>query len=205
VGLTMLPTEIRDRLAGAELTYPEVGATAGDLPDGYHHLTRRALIGHGNQLFADAGDAVQEWRVQVESGLRVSASSRTAEPGAVLILGLSIGPLRLNAPCRVVYAVNEPRRRGFAYGTLTGHPESGEESFMIEHHVDDRVSFTITAFSRPGTRLTRATGPLGRTLQRRITNRYLRTLASGPGADQVMPFIDIDPSRTVDDLQPPEP
>jgi uncharacterized protein (UPF0548 family) len=174
VGLTMLPTEIRDRLADAELTYPEIGATAGDLPEGYHHLTRRVLIGHGHQLFADASDAVQGWQVHVEAGLRVSASSRTAEPGAVLILGLAIGPLRLNAPCRVVYAVNESRRRGFAYGTLTGHPESGEESFMIEHHVDDRVSFTITAFSRPGTRLARVTEPLGRTLQRRITNRYLR-------------------------------
>jgi uncharacterized protein (UPF0548 family) len=125
VGLTMLPTELHDRLAGAELTYPEVGATAGDLRDGYHHLARRVLIGHGHQLFADAGDAVQEWRVQVESGMRVSASSRTAEPCAVLILGLAIGPLRLNAPCRVVYAVNEPRRRGFAYCTLTGHPECG--------------------------------------------------------------------------------
>jgi Domain of unknown function (DUF1990) len=76
---------------------------------------------------------------------------------------------------------------------------------MVEHHVDDRVSFTITAFSGPGTRVARVTGPLGRTLLRRITNRYLRTLASGPGADQVMPFVDIDPSRTVDDLQPPEP
>lgn len=173
----MLPTQIRDRLADAELTYPEVGQTAGDLPDGYHHLTRRVLIGHGHQRFADASDAVQEWRLQVEAGLRVSASSRTAEPGVVLILGLAIGPLRLNAPCRVVYAVNEPRCRGFAYGTLAGHPESGEESFMIEHHADDRVSLTITAFSRPGTRLATVTGPLGRTLQRRITNRYLRVLS----------------------------
>jgi len=74
-----------------------------------------------------------EPRGQALAGLRVSASSRTAEPGAVLILGLAIGPLRLNVPCRVVYVVNESRRRGFAYGALTGRPESGEESFMIEH------------------------------------------------------------------------
>ena len=103
----------------------------------------------------------------------MSASSRTAEPGAVVILGLAIGPLKLNAPCRVVYAVNEPRRRGFAYGTLAGHPESGEESFVVEHHIDDRVGFTITAFSRSATRLAKITGPLGRTVQWRITNRYL--------------------------------
>ena len=177
MALTMLPTEIGDRLADAELTYPEVGGTAGDLPDGYHHLTRRMLIGHGHQLFAGASDAVRAWRVQIGAGLRVSASSRTAEPGAVVILGFAIGPLMLNAPCRVVYVVNEPRRRGFAYGTLAGHPESGEESFMIEHRADDRVSFTITAFSRPATRLAKTTGPLGRTVQWRITSRYLRALS----------------------------
>jgi uncharacterized protein (UPF0548 family) len=172
-----MPAEIRDRLANTELTYPEVGGTAGDLPDGYDHLTRRVIIGQGEQLFADASDAMREWRVQVRSGLRVCVSSRTAEPGAVLILGLGIGPLRLNAPCRVVYAVNEPRRLGFAYGTLAGHPESGEESFMIEHLSDDRVSFTITAFSRSATRLARIAGPLGSTLQRRITYRYLRAFS----------------------------
>ena len=32
-----------------------------------------------------------------------------------------LGPVR--APCRVVYVVDEPDRRGFAYGTLPGHPE----------------------------------------------------------------------------------
>jgi len=41
VGLTVMPAEIRDRLASTELTYSEVGETAGDLPDGYYHLTRR--------------------------------------------------------------------------------------------------------------------------------------------------------------------
>jgi uncharacterized protein (UPF0548 family) len=75
-----------------------------------------------------------------------------------------------------VYAVDEPRRRGFAYGTLPGHPENGEEAFVIEHHDDDAVSFTITAFSRPATRLARIAGPLGRIAQRRITARYLRSI-----------------------------
>ena len=32
IGLTALPIEVRDRLAAAERTYGEVGATAGDLP-----------------------------------------------------------------------------------------------------------------------------------------------------------------------------
>jgi uncharacterized protein (UPF0548 family) len=47
---------------------------------------------------------------------------------------------------------------------------------MIEHHDDDMVSFTVTAFSRPATRLAKITGPLGRIVQRRITARYLSSL-----------------------------
>ena len=175
-GLTVLPIEVRDRLAVAELTYREVGATAGDLPAGYHQFTRSFPIGCGHQLFAAAGDAVRQWQVQLGAGLQVSASSPTALAGTVLLLGLGIGSLRLRAPCRVVYAVDEPRRRGFAYGTLAGHPESGEEAFMIEHHDDDSVSFTITAFSRPATRLAKIAGPLGAVVQRQITARYLRSL-----------------------------
>jgi uncharacterized protein (UPF0548 family) len=136
-----------------------------------------ACPGYGHQLFAAAGDAARQWQVQLEAGLQVSASSPTAMAGTVLLLGLEIGSLRLRAPCRVVYAVDEPRRRGFAYGTLAGHPESGEEAFMIEHHDDDSVSFRITAFSRPATRLATIAGPLGAVVQRQITAAYLRSLA----------------------------
>jgi uncharacterized protein (UPF0548 family) len=177
MGLTVLPIDVRDRLAGAELTYREVGATADNLPAGYHQFTRSLPIGYGHQLFVAAGDAVRQWQVQLGAGLQVSASSPTAVAGTVLLLGLGIGSLRLRAPCRVVYAVDEPRRRGFAYGTLAGHPESGEEAFMIEHHDDDSVSFRITAFSRPATRLARIAGPLGAVVQRQITAAYLRSLA----------------------------
>jgi uncharacterized protein (UPF0548 family) len=171
-----MPSETRDRLADAELTYPEVGRTAGSLPAGYHHLTQSELIGHGHRLFTDAGNAVLQWQVQIRAGLEVSVSAPTAVQGAVVVLGLGIGPFRLRAPCRVVYVVDGPSRRGFAYGTLAGHPESGEEAFMVEHHDDDTVSFAVTAFSRPSTWLAKIAGPLGRIAQDRMTARYLSSL-----------------------------
>src|SRR5262249_31268900 len=149
MALTIMPAATRDRLAESRLTYSEVGATAGELPARHHHLTRRVMIGRGPQVFADAAADVAGWQVQLRAGLTVSASAPTATPGTVAVLSLGVGPLRLGAPCRVVYAVDEPRRQGFAYGTLPGHPESGEEAFIVEHHGDDTVSFTITAFSRP--------------------------------------------------------
>jgi uncharacterized protein (UPF0548 family) len=97
-------------------------------------------------------------------------------PGTVAILGFGIGPLILQAPCRVVYTVDEPWLQGFAYGTLAGHPESGEEAFIIEHHDDDAVTFRITAFSRPASRLARVAGPVGVVIQRQITSRYFRSV-----------------------------
>ncbi len=77
---------------------------------------------------------------------------------------------------RVVYVVDETHRKGFAYGTLPGHPESGEEAFVVELDGDGTVTFTITAFSRPSSRLARVAGPVNRAVQRWITGRYLRSL-----------------------------
>jgi uncharacterized protein (UPF0548 family) len=114
--------------------------------------------------------------VQLRAGLRVASSSSRAEPGAVVRLGWGAGPLRLTAPCRVVYAIDEPRRRGFAYGTLPGHPEAGEEAFVVEHHDDESVTFTVTAFSRPAAWTSRMAGPAGVAVQNWITRRYLRAL-----------------------------
>ncbi|MCW2761725.1 MAG: hypothetical protein JWR85_1926 [Marmoricola sp.] len=82
----------------------------------------------------------------------------------------------MNAPVRVVYRVDEERRKGFAYGTLPGHPESGEEAFVVELREDEQVTLTISAFSRPASRLARLGGPLTRIIQRWVTDRYLRAL-----------------------------
>ena len=179
MALTLLTDAAAARLSAARFTYSEVGQSADVLPPGYHHQRRTAAIGSGPDVFAGAVSALLSWQVHLRAGLRVSASSARAEPGAVLILGLGAGPVRVTAPCRVVYAVDEPDRRGFGYGTLPGHPECGEEAFIIERHADDTVSFTIVAFSRPASRLAKAAGPAGRAIQRQTTTHYLRALAGG--------------------------
>lgn len=115
-----MPVKTRGRTVIAELTYQEVGATTGWPRGGYRQFTCSVPIGHGHQAFAGAGEAVCQWQIQLRVGLRVAASAPTAIAGAVVIVGIGIGLLRLQAPCRVVYVVDEPRRRGFAYGTLAG-------------------------------------------------------------------------------------
>lgn len=76
----------------------------------------------------------------------------------------------------MVYLVDEDHRKGFAYGTLPGHPESGEEAFVVELGEDGQVTFTISAFSRPASVLARLGGPLSRAIQRWVTGRYLRAV-----------------------------
>lgn len=165
-----------DGLRVADYAYPEVGATATEPPDGYHHLRRERVIGHGETLFRSSGSDVLQWQIQLRSGFTVNASANVIVEGASALLGIGVGRLRVKAPVRVVYVIDEPRRQGFAYGTLPGHPESGEELFCVEHRSDDSVVLVIAAFSRPQTTPAKVAGPLGRVGQRLITARYLRSL-----------------------------
>lgn len=103
--------------------------------------------------------------------------SELLAPGDTVVLAIPFGPFRVSAPARVVYIVDEPRRRGFAYGTLPGHPEDGEEAFLVEHRDDDSVWITIRAFSRPSSRFWLAVSPVLRLTQAFYTRRYLRALA----------------------------
>ncbi|MFJ3766328.1 DUF1990 family protein [Streptomyces sp. NPDC090082] len=166
------------------LTYREVGATRTPdaLPAGYHHLRHSAVVGHGRAAFEAAGAAVTTWGMHRASGARVRADAARAWPGVHLEVSLGAGPLRLGVPCAVIWTAYEKDRVGFAYGTLTGHPECGEESFVVTLDPDGTVRFTVTAFSRPATWYTRLAGPLVPRLQHayarhlgRILTRLVRT------------------------------
>jgi uncharacterized protein (UPF0548 family) len=155
-----------------DLTYPEQGATKTALPPGYHHLQRYARLGTGRAVFERGVTALMSWEMHRAAGLRVTAEG-DAQPGARVVSRIAPG---LTAPCRIVYVIDEPDRRGFAYGTLPGHPELGEEAFIVGIGEADDVWFTVRAFTRPGTLLTRISGPFGRVAQRLIAGRYIRAM-----------------------------
>ena len=159
-------------------SYPEVGATRdggaeppSELPAGYAQLRHRTRVGSGPAAFAAAGEAVLTWRMHRAAGVRITATSARAEPGTRVLVRLGLGRLALTAPCEVVWTVAEPRRTGFAYGTLPGHPECGEESFTVEQDEDGEVWFAVLAFSRPARWFTRAAGPLVPVFQRLYARR----------------------------------
>jgi uncharacterized protein (UPF0548 family) len=158
-------------LSELSLTYVEVGATAGPLPAGYHHVRESAVIGHGRDRFEEAAAAVLRWGMLRGAGARVTATSEVAAVGSEVIV--SLGPV--SVPCRVVYVLDEPDHRGFAYGTLPGHAETGEELFAVRYDpADDTVYAEVTAFSRHGTWWSRLAGPVTSLVQRVISKRYVR-------------------------------
>jgi len=164
--------KLRD-LAALRLTYSEVGATAGPLPAGYHHVRRSAVIGNGRPRFEDAAQKVMRWGMLRGAGVRVQPSTEVAAVGSEVLVG--IGPLQ--APCRVVYVIDETDRRGFAYGTLPGHPESGEELFAVRYDpTTGDVHAEVGAFSRHATWWSRLGSPVTSLAQRVITARYLTAL-----------------------------
>jgi len=103
-------------------------------------------------------------------------------PGTTAVLTVRALGVPVKAPVRVVYVVDEPGRLGFAYGTLPGHPESGEELFLVEHLADDSVWIVIRAFSRPSTWFYALGLPVLRIFQARATKKYLRSLMPAMGA-----------------------
>lgn len=97
-------------------------------------------------------------------------------PGMTAVLHITAWNRSVVAPVRVVYVVDEPDRIGFAYGTMSGHPESGEALFLVERREDDSVWLIIRTFSQPSTARWKLAAPLVRYQQRAYIKRYLRAL-----------------------------
>ena len=174
-------SELLQSLAATSHTYAEVGASAGDLPAGYHHLDRSLVVGRGDDDFQRAADGLREWQAHAGAGLTVHPRHPPIEPGTDVLSVARAGPLHALAACRIAYVVDEPVTFGFAYGTLPLHPEVGEEAFLLERTAGGDVVFTVRAFSRPGHVLTRLGGPVARLVQRQTAGRYLRGIRDHVG------------------------
>jgi len=122
-----------------------------------------------------------------EAGGAESVYNDEGEPlisnGMSAVLKTTVGPIRVEAPVRIVYVIDDPNRVGFAYGTLHGHPESGEEAFILEHRDDDSVWLTVRSFARPASFGWRLLSPIANSVRKGITAKYLRALHPINAAD----------------------
>jgi uncharacterized protein (UPF0548 family) len=167
---------ILDRAREEQPTYAFVGAllTADPPPP---DLVAERTVGRGPDAFVRAVESLRTFGAQ-RAVARVWPADAVVEPGVDVLVALGIGPVTVVAVDRVVGVVDEPRRWGFAYGTLPGHIETGEEAFVVTHGDDDTVRVRITATAHVALP---ASGLLQRLLlpiQRRYAERYLDAVAA---------------------------
>lgn len=172
--------EIESRLASApeRFTYEEVGSTrALDAESraltGRYDVDRYEFdLGTGRERFERAREALVAWHHFQIPWVEFYGASSPAHAGQVVGTLVSVAGLWFFNPCRVVYTELSDASSdcaAFAYGTLPGHVESGEERFEVSHDsATGGVKYRILAFSRPGIWLTRLGYPATRLFQRRF-------------------------------------
>jgi len=176
-------------------TYSAVGATAETPPAGFVVDHTRIMLGEGEPVFHSAIAAMRRWEQFRLGWVEAWSPDTPIQSGEVVaVMGRAIGLWWLNS-CRIVYVVDESgpiSKFGFAYGTLPGHVESGEERFLIEwDRGKNGVWYDILAFSRPNHFLTRLGFPVVRRLQKRFGRDSAKSMLNAvhPGdkdkADQV--------------------
>ena len=162
---------------GTPFSYPETGMTRPPTgvvhPAGYHvdHYRQRLSTGGDDDAFWRAKNAVERWAMFSNfRWLRLVRTNLDEPPtvGAVVaVVVRHFGFWSVNVS-RVLYTVDESDHFGFAYGTLRGHAERGEERFLVER-ADDAVWFDLFALSRPEFPANLA-APLARRLQKRFAH-----------------------------------
>ena len=169
---------ILDEARAAALTYDHVGSTLDPArwsAPGVH--TRHLDLGTGAAAFEAGRDALRTWVAHAGIGASIEPAGQAVVAGATLLVVLRRGPVHVVAPDRIIGVIEEPRRFGFAYGSLPGHPERGEESFVVEHLPEGTVRASIRVQAGPGTLAARAVAPLVRRLQSAAVGGYLTAIA----------------------------
>ncbi len=168
-----------DAVAQSELSYAPHGGSLNlepaRVPAGFRVFRHEAAIGSGAEHWASAAAEVLEWGLQRGAGIRVSTPRVVVGDDVTLTIPL-LGVVPVKAYARVLAVVHEPTRRGFVYGTLPGHPERGEEAFLVTIDDDGGVRVVVQGFSRPAPGVWMLGAPALRLVQAIYTRRYLRAL-----------------------------
>jgi uncharacterized protein (UPF0548 family) len=170
----------------AELSYDHPGSTLreGSIPG----VADRSFALDVRGDLASAAAALRRWVPHDGIRARIHPAEAPIEVGTTLLVVAPFGPFEMAVPDRIVAVVEEPARFGFAYGTLAGHAEAGEELFLAEQVAPGRLRLTVRVHARPATLPARVAAPLVTFLQKVAARRYLAAWAaeidsrSGPTA-----------------------
>jgi uncharacterized protein (UPF0548 family) len=149
-------------------TYPNTGATAAIPPANYVVDHTRVRLGNSSDTFDRAKRGLTNWKQFDLGWLKATPADTPIRVGEVVAVVACVFRVWTINAARIVYVVDEPNKFGYAYGTLPGHVEQGEERFLVERTDDGVVWYDILAFSRPRHILTKIGYPFVRRLQKRF-------------------------------------
>jgi len=154
--------------------------TRGPAPAGFTSDHTRQPLGHGDDIYERACQAIRLWTPFAQSWIRLTPAHIPPAVGNTVAISARVGGLWWTNACRVLYFVHdEPpiRRFGFAYGTLQDHAECGEERFTVEQTADGQVWYDVLAYSHPWHILARLGYPITRMYQRRFARGSATAMA----------------------------
>lgn len=159
-------------------SYPDADIAARQSPRGYTRDHNRIKLGEGEEVFRKAVEALKRWEMFNIAWLHLFWPDAPIEIGTTVAV---LADLRccwsLNA-CRIARVFDEdPRKYGFAYGTLPDHAERGQESFIVDwRREDDSVWYDIFAYSRPNHLWAQLGYPIARALQKQFARESMRAM-----------------------------
>ena len=161
-----------ERSRSDRLTYEPVGGSLnGPTPSGLQRHSWTTPLS-GPDAFFRGVEALHTWAVHRDAGLEVVADG-PIEVGTNVAMSAPLPVGFVDISCRITAIVDERDRFGFAYGTLSVHPERGEESFVMIRDHGDSARFEVQAVSHPRHPVARVLPVLGNRLQDAAVRRYL--------------------------------
>lgn len=167
------PTEQVLARVAAQASAARPTATPGEAITSLRPFEYEQTVGHGAASFAVGRDVMGNWQMHRDAGVRVTSVPITV--GTDVVLWTRTLGLTLVFACRIIEVFDDPNQFGFTYATLPGHPEEGFETFRLEL-INDVVQLHIEGASRPALWLNKLSGPIGKRLQKQITERYIHSM-----------------------------
>lgn len=157
-------------------SYSEIGRSKTDFVAGFDNDYNKIFLGTGNAVWENAKKALQTWQQFPENWTKIHPNTALLKKGeTVAVLFHLFGIWWLNS-AKIVYTLADENRFGFAYGTLPGHVECGEECFWITKENDGRIYYHIRAFSRPRFWMAKIGYPLARWHQRKFVRQSMQRM-----------------------------
>ncbi len=164
------------------LSYADVGASAGQMPEGWFATDHRVVLGEGPEVWARAVAGLRAWAPFDLPWITLVAEAPPHTGQTVGFASRQLGVWGVHV-VRIVDAWDEEedgrRRFGFAWGTLSHHAVRGEERFSLRQDgPDGPVELGLRQFSQPSSALLAALSPVARSVQESFVREAMAAMVT---------------------------